>query len=121
LFTQPRILTLVFIIITILKSDELNPKPLSKPKLELPKECKTIPPMIIFLPPPMEKELIPCKNVVFKPSIKRIQKKFKNKIKTIEITPGFERVYTLIFENNETLFCNKEITQCIKGNLTSLK
>jgi len=120
-FSKIRIFAVIPLIISILQSDNLNLTPLSKPKLELPKECKTIPPMIIFLPPPMEKELIPCKNVVFKPSIDKVQKKFKNKIKKIEITEGFERLYTLTFENNDTYFCNKEITHCIKGNITSIK
>ena len=82
----------------------------------LPKECKTIPPMIIFLPPPMEKELIPCKNTVFKPTMKMVKKKFP---KAIKITPttGFERLYTISLENNSTIFCNKDLSRCIKGKL----
>ena len=32
------------------------------------KGCNSLPPMIIFLPPPMEKDLISCRNEYFKPS-----------------------------------------------------
>jgi len=80
----------------------------------LPKECKTIPPMIIFLPPPMEKELIPCKNSVFLPSLKNVKKKFP-KARKVEIAKGFERVYKITLDHNITIFCNKEISHCIEG------
>ena len=84
--------------------------------MPLPKECKTIPPMIIFLPPPMEKELIPCKNVVFQPTMKMVKKRFP---KAVAVTPakGFERLYAIKMENNSTIFCNKELSHCIKGKL----
>ena len=84
--------------------------------LPLPKECKTIPPMLIFFPKPMEKELIPCRNVVFLPSLKMVKKRFPN-AKSITIAKGFERLYEIRLENNETLFCNKDLMQCIQGIL----
>lgn len=84
--------------------------------LPLPKECKTIPPMIIFLPKPMEKELIPCKNIVFQPTLAMVKQKFP-KATAIYPTEGFERLYTIKFENNETIFCNKDLSTCIKGTL----
>ncbi len=91
-------------------------QPPTPPSIPLPKECKTIPPMIIFLPPPMEKELIPCKNVVFLPSLKSVKKKFPKAV-DVKPTKGFERLYTITLDNNETLFCNKELSRCIKGEL----
>jgi len=84
------------------------------PSLPLPKECKTIPPMIIFLPKPMEKELIPCKNVVFKPTLAIVKKRFPNAQK-VEIAKGFERLYRIDLNNSATLFCNKDLSACIKG------
>ncbi len=84
--------------------------------LPLPKECKTIPPMLIFFPKPMEKDLIPCRNVVFLPSLKIVKKRFPN-AKSVKIAKGFERLYTIELDNNETLFCNKDLSSCIKGKL----
>lgn len=104
---------LVFIAIFILYSWAQPPV---APSIPLPKECKTIPPMIIFLPPPMEKELIPCKNRVFLPSLKSVKKKFPKAV-DVRPTKGFERLYAITLENNETLFCNKELSRCIKGEL----
>jgi len=91
-------------------------QPPTAPSIPLPKECKTIPPMIIFLPPPMEKELIPCKNRVFLPSLAMVKKRFP---KAVDVKPveGFERLYEIDLENNQTLFCNKELLRCIKGDL----
>jgi hypothetical protein len=103
-------LLLIFIIGTMLLAD----KPPAPPKTILPKECKTIPPMIIFLPPPMEAELIPCKNAVFKPTMKMVKKRFP-KAKSVAIADGFERLYRITLENNTTLFCNRDLSKCIKG------
>lgn len=93
-------------------------QPPSSP-MPLPKECKTIPPMIIFLPPPMEKELIPCKNEVFKPTMKMVKKKFPKAV-AIAPTKGFERVYTITLENNTTIFCNKDLSVCIQGKAVQI-
>jgi len=80
----------------------------------LPSECKTIPPMILFLPPPLEKELIECKNIVFKPTLKSVQKKFKT-AKKVQPLSGFEKVYKITLENNLTLFCNQKLSRCFQG------
>ena len=47
-----------------------NPKkrPNTSIKNKLPKECQIIPPMLIFMPPPLQKDLSKCKNVLFKPT-----------------------------------------------------
>ena len=111
-------LALLFLSIYLFASSQTPPPPpvnvhKKAKKLTLPKECKTIPPMIIFLPPPMEKELIACKNAVFKPRLGYIQKKIKDAIK-VEPFKGFERVYKITLKNKKTLLCNKTITICIE-------
>ena len=105
---------ILYFFCTVLIAADRPPAPPAQ--VPLPKECKTIPPMIIFLPPPMEKELIPCKNVVFKPTLKMVKKKFPS-AKNISIAKGFERLYAIELDNNTTLYCNRDLSACIKGEL----
>ena len=85
--------------------------------------CTSLPPMIIFLPPPMEKELISCRNIYFKPSLQEASAKLsqafnkKLKVNKIEIVEGFREVYKVhIKEKNKkyTRYCNKDMNSCLK-------
>lgn len=89
--------------------------------------CNSLPPMIIFLPPPMEKDLIACRNEYFKPT-KAKAKEFISKlvgkdvtIKSVSIEEGFREVYKIeysaknIFLNKDfTKYCNTALTKCLK-------
>jgi len=99
--------------LSLIAAPPITPKQ-TAPTITLPKECKTIPPMLIFFPPPMEKELIPCKNAVFLPLLKNVKKKFQT-AKKIEIAKGFERLYKITLDHNITIFCNYNLSHCIEG------
>jgi len=88
-------------------------KPQKKEKNVLPKECRIIPPMIIFLPPPLEVDLRKCKNRLFMPQVKDVEKKLKVKVKKIEIVDGFSELYKIV-TNKKVLFCNKDLTKCFE-------
>ena len=82
--------------------------------------CSTLPPMIIFLPPPMEKSLISCRNEYYKPTIKEASKKlsklFKKKIKVtkVEIMSKFREVYKVYIKGKKYKYCNKDLNSCLK-------
>jgi len=90
----------------------------------LPQECSGMPPMIIFLPPPMEAELVKCKNALHKPKLDGVSKKLsqlsgKNiKIKSVGIANGFKELYTVKFtmdKEDRMLYCNSDLSSCIEG------
>jgi hypothetical protein len=85
---------------------------------KMPKECQIIPPMLIFMPPPLEADLTKCKNKLFMPGVEKAKKgffkKFKNiKIKKISIVEGFNELYE-IKTNKGKFYCNKDVTKCFK-------
>jgi hypothetical protein len=87
-------------------------------KVKMPKECNIIPPMLIFMPPPLQEDLRKCKNKLFMPSLnlakKELSKKYKNiKIKKISIVKGFDELYE-IKTNKGIFYCNKNVTKCFK-------
>ena len=79
----------------------------------MPKECSTIPPMLIILPPPLEKDLIKCKNEYFKPSKEFVFKKLKIRPKEIKAVDGFENLYEIKYNKN-TIYCNKNLSKCFE-------
>ena len=85
-------------------------------KVSMPKECEMIPPMIIFLPPPLEDALTKCKNKLFEPKLefaKKVFAKKKLKVKSINIVKGFNELYE-IKTNKGNFYCNKDLTKCFK-------
>jgi len=87
------------------------------------KGCNALPPMIIFLPPPMEKDLVACRNEYYKPSKEKAKKLLskllgkKVKIKSISIEDGFREVYKIRYSiKKRTLvkYCNSALTKCLK-------
>lgn len=87
-----------------------------KEKNNMPKACETIPPMIIFLPPPLEKSLEECKNELFKPKMDYAKKVFAKKhLKVYSIDPvsGFAELYK-IKTNKGIYYCNKDLSKCFK-------
>ena len=82
----------------------------------MPKECKVIPPMIIFLPPPLENSLIKCKNELFKPKLDYAKKVFAKKhlkVKSVSIVESFNELYK-IKTNKGDFYCNKNLSKCFK-------
>jgi len=85
----------------------------------MPKSCELIPPMVIFLPPPMEKELTNCKNNMNKPkkvfAEKQLSKLFKKKITItkIEIVEKFNQLYKITY-NDGVILTNKSVDAFIK-------
>ena len=85
-------------------------------KSTLPKECEMIPPMIVFLPPPLEDALNKCKNKLFEPKLDYANKVFSNKklkVKSINIVNGFVELYK-IDTNKGSFYCNKDLSKCFK-------
>ena len=104
--------------------NDKNSKKIQKPqsqkkqtKRQLPKECELLPPMVIFLPPPMEKMIAQCKNELYKPKLnhKNVKKLFgKNaKVDSIKIVEDFSNLYELKVANNSYI-CNQNISSCFK-------
>ena len=82
----------------------------------VPDECKVIPPMLIFMPPPLENDLTKCKNKMFKPKLSYAKKIFSKKhlkVKEINIVNGFNQLYE-IKTNKGSFYCNKNLTKCFK-------
>lgn len=122
-----KIVTLTFILLANLFANEMPPMPPmsgreTKSAPILPKECSTLPPMIIFLPPPMEEELIACKNLLNMPSKEKAQEALKLilqtkeiQIKSISAVSGFKELYSikaLINKKDQDLYCNSQLTHC---------
>ena len=91
---------------------------------KMPKECSTLPPMIIFLPPPMEVEMRACKNALHLPkkedALKKLKASYKKDvvIKSIKPVDGFVEVYQIDIEvdkKQKSLFCNGKLEYCIEG------
>jgi hypothetical protein len=85
----------------------------------VPKECEIIPPMLIFMPPPLQEDLRKCKNKLFMPNIKTAKKEFSKKykknikIEKISIVDGFDELYE-IKTNKGNFYCNKDVSKCFK-------
>jgi hypothetical protein len=84
----------------------------------MPKECEIIPPMLIFMPPPLQEDLRKCKNKLFMPTVdlakKALSKKYKNiKIKKISIVEGFDELYEIKTDKGN-FYCNKSVTKCFR-------
>jgi len=92
---------------------------ISAKKAAMPKECELLPPMVIFLPPPMEKQLDSCKNKLYKPSKtfaqKRLSKLLNKKIvvKSVKIVKKFSKLYRIKY-NGGVLLCNDKVDACVK-------
>ena len=83
---------------------------------KLPKECDAIPPMILFLPPPLESSLNECKNKLFEPKLsfaKKIFAKKHLKVKSVNIVKGFNELYE-IKTDKKTFYCNKNLSKCFE-------
>lgn len=94
-------------------------QPQSKKQVKMPKECELLPPMVIFLPPPMEAQLDSCKNALYKPkkefAQKQLSKILKKKItiKSITILKKFSKLYRIEY-NGGTVLCNDKVDACIQ-------
>ncbi|MEA1916303.1 MAG: hypothetical protein U9N42_02115 [Campylobacterota bacterium] len=103
-------------------------KPTEKKRSSVPKSCELIPPMVVFIPPPMENMLNECKNSMNMPSYElannMLIKNKKSKIKDIQIAKSFIQLYKIDVESNksiETFYCNKDVNSCIKGEVIDVK
>jgi len=82
-------------------------------KKTMPDSCKLIPPMVIFLPPPMEAELSKCKNELHKPNktlvTKQLSKLLKKSVKVtkVEVVKKFNQLYKVTYDKNKTILINK--------------
>jgi hypothetical protein len=92
-----------------------------------PKSCELLPPMVVFIPPPMENMLNDCKNQLNLPKKESVEeiiikKRYKSStLKSISITEGFTQLYTIeLTDKNKkdiTLFCNGSLSKCISGEI----
>ena len=88
-------------------------------KQQTPDSCQLIPPMVIHLPPPMEKELVNCKNELFLPSKTLVEKNLSNllkkqiKVEKIEIVAKFNQLYKITYSDG-VILTNKSVDAFIK-------
>lgn len=91
----------------------------TKTNRSTPKSCDMIPPMIIFLPPPMEKEVVTCQNELHKPKKEFVQKQLSKLLKKkiivnkIEIVKKFNQLYKITY-NGGTILTNKTVDAFIQ-------
>lgn len=120
---------------------KVPPAPLSPPtapkkslKDMLPQECATIPPMLVVLPPPMQKDMNRCKNAFHKPKPETVNSNLaamhgeKVNVTNISALDGFQRLYQIDYtmdgffgEKKKTIYCNETVTQCLFGELKKAK
>lgn len=88
-----------------------------------PKECNAVPPMLIYLPPELEKDLMGCKNLLYKPTeqaaAQALEKLYKQKVsvKEVAIEPKFKELYRIsvnVAGSNKTLYCNGDVDSCLE-------
>lgn len=88
-------------------------------KQQMPKSCELMPPMVVFLPPPMEAGLSECKNELNKPKKEFVEKQLKRllkkdvKVKTIEIVEKFDQLYKVTY-NGGVILTNKTVDAFIE-------
>ena len=88
-----------------------------KTKNVMPKECAVIPPMLIFMPPPLQDALTKCKNRLFLPKLNVAKKVFAKKglkVKSVSIAKGFTQLYK-VSTNKGEFYCNKTLNKCFKA------
>jgi len=88
-----------------------------KAKNVMPKECAVIPPMLIFMPPPLQNDLTKCKNRLFLPKLNVAKKVFAKKglkVKSVSIAEGFTELYK-VSTNKGEFYCNKTLNKCFKA------
>ena len=102
------------------KSHTTPPRPnTTKKQPTMPQECSIIPPMLIFMPPPLEADLARCKDKLYLPkkeqAYKRLQQILKQKIKIYSIKPvkGFIEVYAIKTDKG-MYYCNKDVNRCFQ-------
>ncbi len=96
-----------------------------KTESSMPKECAEVPPMIIFLPPPLEEAYYQCKNALHLPKKDDAKSKIDKllgeniEVESIKIATGFSEVYMIDVINKKkkktTLMCNKNIDRCVEN------
>ena len=86
--------------------------------------CAEVPPMIIYLPPPLAKARAECLLKKQKPSKEDAKRRFSERLKSdvdiiaIKGVEGFENLYRFdiaIGKMRTTLFCDAQLRQCIQG------
>ena len=114
----------------LLNAVEMPPMPPSVPHLKVkkqntkdknmfPSSCKMLPPMIFNLPPPMENELIKCKNELHIPSKKLVEKQLSKYLKKkvfvtkVEIVKNFTELYKISYKGG-VILTNKSVSAFIK-------
>ena len=89
-----------------------------------PASCKTLPRMIVFLPPPMEVDFVKCKNDLNMPTLfetkRAVEKEFGKDVKnlSINLAKGFNQLYQVQFElngKNRVIFVNSQLDRFIDG------
>jgi hypothetical protein len=120
------------VIITSVTSLFANPTPPPMPPSfgstahkPFPNSCKTLPRMIVFLPPPMEADFIKCKNDLNMPMMSALSKSLTAKFGKVsdvkmELAQGFSQLYKVTFKKNnieKTIFTNGALTKFIDGSV----
>lgn len=84
--------------------------------------CKVIPPMLVYLPPMLEKDLYKCKNSIHMPTVNTAEKGLKSllkrdvKVLKISIVKGFNMLYK-IESDMGSFYCNRYVNRCLTSSL----
>jgi len=96
---------------SVAKSKKVDSSKKTK-KTTFPKECQALPPMLIFMPPPLEESLESCKNKLNTPKREVVKKKFKSVVSIKEVK-GFSMLYEITTKKNR-FYCNKDLSKCFE-------
>ena len=120
-------------------AEDMPPMPMSppadavKPNKVVPKppqECDAVPPMLIYLPPELEKDMAVCKNLLYKPSMEAAQKALekifaqKVQIKDISMVPKYKELYRIVAivdKKERALYCNSDVDACLELAAVDMK
>jgi len=89
-------------------------------KRSTPKSCDMVPPMVVFLPPPMQVEVDKCNNQLHIPKKELVEKnlskalKKKISVKKIEIVEKFNQLYKITYNDGSVILTNKTVDAFIK-------
>lgn len=95
-------------------------------KQEVVNSCELLPPMVVFIPPPMEDMLNECKNSLKMPKEELVKEKllkgqYKDaKVEKISVAEGFVQLYAIdLLDKKEKvrLYCNSSVEKCIAGKM----
>lgn len=88
--------------------------------------CKIIPPMLVHLPPMLEKDLDKCKNSLYMPDTSVAEKRLRDilkkdvKVSKVSTVKGFSMLYKIESDSGD-FYCNRYVDRCLTSSMKVVK